>query len=194
MVMRRRQQALPGLVLIVVLAIAVGGWAAERVLNMESKHGSSNGHVYSLEELPRPGGDVPPEPFDSYMTQIQAYGAQYPDIYAGAFLSGTDIFVGFTASPVENLRAVQKMLGPDAKLKAFKAEFSREALMQLTTTIGRDLASWRQRGIAISAVSVNEYRNRVEVMLVKVSESAVSALREAYGGILTFSAGTVMPA
>lgn len=152
-------------------------------------------HVYSLTELPRPGGDVPHEPFDTYMSKIQAYGSQYPDIYAGAFLAENDIFVGFTTAPEENLRALRKRVGPDAHLKVFKADYSRQTLSELMATIGREMEKWRAQGIQINAASVNEAKNRVEVMLSIVSERAVTALREAYGGnILTFSEGAITPA
>jgi hypothetical protein len=178
------------------VVLAASGWAAARVLNLQSiQESSSSRYVFSLEELPPLGGDAFPEPFDSQMAQIQGYGSRHPDTYAGAFLSGTEIFIGFTANAAQNLVALQEMVGSSAHLRAFKAEFSKEALQQLATRIDQDWERLQQLGIHISAVSVSEYRNRVEVSLTDISERAVAALRKAYGsGMLVFSEGTLMTA
>jgi len=183
------------LALLVVVAAATGAWATERVLIDMNGPREPGVPIYSLQELPPFGGDGGSMNVDPVLEQIHDYGVRHRDVYAGAFISGRYVVVGFTQDVEQNLRILQSVVGQTVQLRGVMAEFSFEKLKQTVENISKDMRMWQSRGIDISSVSIDEYQNRVAVTLSEASEAAMSALQDAYGReMLTFSEGTFSPA
>lgn len=176
--------------LAVVVAIGISAWSANKVLSMTSHNdGSSQGRVYALQDLPSLGGDAPPSQFDAVMAQIRQFGREHDAFYAGAFLSGQEIFVGFTDDVLAQTERLQRTIGPFPRLRAFQADFAYKTLVAAMEDIARNMNDWRRRGITISAIALDEYRNRIAITVTKTSSTALASLQKMYGDIFIFSEG-----
>jgi len=171
----------------IIIATSAAAWSAERIIAVPSRN---RPQVYRLEDLPPLGGAAASQSPDRATAKIREYGRVHEDTYAGSFVSGPYIFVGFTSEASTNFAALQARLGSSVPVKVFQAQFTLATLARTVDRISQDIASWRKRGIEISAVWVDEYRNRVQVALANVSDDTMVVLKSTYGDMLAFSEGT----
>jgi hypothetical protein len=170
-------------VVLVVVLLLGGSRAVSLIASQGEEPPGSEPHIFSREELPPLGGDAPSLEIEAAMEVIHAYGREHSDAYGGAFVSGGAIFSGFVSEARQHLLELRARVTSSVPLvEAFQAEHTYIELTALAARIVADRESWRRSDVVVSVVSVDEYRNRVLVMVSEGGDEGVLALHNAYGG------------
>ena len=147
----------------------------------------------TLEEKP-PLGEAGNWDEGPYVRRHNIFLRERPEVFASGYLSGRHFYVGFTRDVCDNLRDFRRGLPQRWRVRAFEADFTyrrlRRAQHCVTELFGHD---W----LGISAVGVDVYRNKTNVMLERDTERRRRYIRRRCGAskgrILYFTEGTVTP-
>lgn len=128
---------------------------------------------------------------DPYVRAHNRYLRRHPDVFASGYLSGKRFYVGFTRHVCHHLRRIRQMVDKGWRFRAFVAIHTyrelRRAQRCVTHLMGR-------RRLRISAVGVDVWRNKLEVMLRRRTERRERIIRRECGTVrIRFTEGVIAP-
>lgn len=143
----------------------------------------------TLEDRPPLGGGG----FNSkpYQRRHNRWIEEHPHVFASGYLSGKRFYVGFTRNVCDNLQRFRRGLEDPWRVRAFHADWTYRQLRRAQRCV-TDL--FEKRWLKISAVGVDVWRNKLEVMLEENTERRRNYIRNRCGSVtIRFVEGTVTP-
>jgi hypothetical protein len=102
-----------------------------------------------------------------YAQQRNRYQRSRPEVFAGTYLSGSHVFVGFTEDVCKNVQEFRKGLSEPWRVRGFKARFSFRRLRQAQQCV---VEMRHDERLGFSGVGADVFRNQTGVMLKEDSE------------------------
>jgi hypothetical protein len=122
--------------------------------------------------LPGDSSDREPDP-------IERYGAEHSSVYAGSYLDGDVLHVGFTEDGPEHLAALAGLAREPLRL--FAASRSLAELLAIQDRIHDDDVLLQSQGIVTQTVGVDIPANGVEVAVAELTPERRAFLERRYG-------------
>jgi hypothetical protein len=148
--------------------------------------------IVSLNQLPILGGGESSQAFSEFAQVVRGWGDEHADVYAGEFLANGHLYVGLAKNPAAYLVELRQLVPRPEAIRAVRSQYTMQELQSGMTKLTADRDALKSRGIQLSSYGPDEYHDRLQVMVARLSPEVAASLRDHYGGgILSLSEGMV---
>jgi hypothetical protein len=115
------------------------------------------------------------------LSAIELYGRDHPHEFAGTFLSGHTIYVGFTHDAERHVADIRQRLSNHVEILPFSAEQTYATLVAQRDRIAADSTDLAREGVGLASVGIDTRANRVAIVVEKLTPFVEAQLADRYG-------------